>query len=95
MFGQIFSTKSRYVLCILDSNYNKKIWPTFEKENFVPRVQAGSVIPVFLDDTKFVGIPQDLVGVKFRYDPNDATDADWPKRATDEIILKLIDKLSE
>ena len=91
-FADIFGNKSRYVLCILDKHYAEKIWPTFEKEQFTPRVATESVFPIFLDDTKFVGIPHDIVGMKFRFDPSDAA---WPKNATDEIVLKLIDKLSE
>lgn len=94
-FADIFGTKSRYVLCILDKHYAAKIWPTFEKEQFAPRVATESVFPVFLDDTKFVGIPHDIIGMKFRFDPTDGNDADWPARATKEIVYKLIDKLSE
>ena len=61
----------------------------------MPRVATESVFPVFLDDTKFVGIPHDIIGMKFRFDPTDANDADWPARATKEIVYKLIDKLTE
>jgi len=49
------------------------------------------VIPIFLDDTKFVGIPSDIVGIRFKFAPNDPK---WKEVATDEIIMKLIDKLS-
>jgi hypothetical protein len=94
-FAEIFSTKSRYVLCILDKHYAAKIWPTFEKEQFTPRVATESVFPVFLDKTTFVGIPHDLIGMNFKFDHEDTANVDWPKRATDEIVLKLIDKLSE
>jgi hypothetical protein len=91
-FKEIFGDKSRYVVCILDKHHSDKIWPTFEREIFMPRVVSGTVIPIFLDDTKFVGISHDLVGIKFKFDP---TDPNWQKRANDEIITKLIDKLSE
>jgi hypothetical protein len=91
-FKDIFGEKSRYVVCILDKHHAQKIWPTFEREIFSPRVISGTVIPIFLDDTKFVGIPHDLIGIKFKFDP---TEPEWQKRANDEIILKLIDKLSE
>ena len=60
--------------------------------HFVPRIAEESVIPVFLDDSKFPGIPHDIVGIKFTFDANDP---DWKRKATDEIIIKLIDKLSE
>jgi hypothetical protein len=90
-FKEIFSKKSKYVLVILDEHHAKKIWPTFEREHFAPRIEDESVIPIFLDDTKFVGIPSDLVGIKFKFDPSDPT---WKDQATDEIIMKLIEKLS-
>lgn len=91
-FKEIFGEKSRYVICILDKHHAQKIWPTFEREIFIPRVASGTVIPIFLDETKFVGIPHDLIGIKFMFDP---TDPEWHRKADNEIILKLIDKLSE
>ncbi len=91
LFRGIFAEKSRFILCLLDKHHLEKIWPTFEREHFAPRVAAGAVIPVYLDDTKFVGIPQDIVGIKFTY--NEAQ-PDWRKRADSEIVLKLIEKLS-
>jgi|ERR1035437_1888274 hypothetical protein len=90
-FKDIFSKKSKYVLVLLDEHHAKKIWPTFEREHFTPRIADESVIPIFLDDTKFVGIPSDIIGIHFKFDPNDPK---WKERATDEIIMKLIDKLS-
>jgi hypothetical protein len=90
-FKTIFGEKSRLILCILDEHHAKKIWPTFEREHFTTRIPDESVIPIFLDETKFVGIPQDLVGVPFEYDPGDPG---WKKKVDDEIIVKLIDKLS-
>jgi hypothetical protein len=84
--------ESRFVVCILDGFHSTKIWPTFEREVFAPRIADESVIPIFLDDTKFVGIPQDIVGIHFKFDP---TASGWKSRADDEIIYKLIDKLSE
>lgn len=90
-FKSIFADKSRLVVCILDEHHAKKIWPTFEREHFMPRIPEESVIPIFLDDTKFPGIPQDIVGIHFKFDP---ADPDWKKKATDKIILKLIDRIS-
>jgi hypothetical protein len=92
-FEAIFSTRSRFVLCILDRNHRDKIWPTFERQHFAPRVHEETVIPIFLDDTAFVGIPEDLVGIKFNFNPSE--DSGWKKRADDEIVLKIIDKLSQ
>jgi hypothetical protein len=91
-FKEIFAEKSRFVVCILDKYHLSKLWPTFEREHFVPRIADESVIPIFLDDSKFPGIPQDIVGIKLNFDANDP---EWKKKATDEIIMKLIDKLSE
>lgn len=87
-FARIFGTASRYVVCLLDVHHQEKIWPTFEREVFAPRVQRGEVIPVFLDDTPFVGIPQDVVGINFK-DPSEG----WQQRADDRIVMKIIDKL--
>lgn len=89
-FSVVFGQQSRLVVCLLDKFHLEKIWPTFEREHFMPRVADESVIPIFLDDTKFVGIPQDLVGIKFSYDPNDPN---WESKATEEIVFKLIDKI--
>jgi hypothetical protein len=89
-FQEIFSDKSRFVVCLLDRHHLEKIWPTFEREHFLPRVADESVIPIFLDDTKFVGIPQDLIGIKFKFDP---AAANWQSDATDQIVMRLIDRI--
>lgn len=87
-FKEIFGTKSRYVVCLLDKHHADKIWPTFERDCFKPRVGDGAVIPIYLDDTPFVGIPQDIAGIDFKgRDPND-TDL-----VTDHIVYKLEEKL--
>lgn len=92
VFKEIFAEKSRYVLCLLDSYHAEKIWPTFEREHFAPRVAEESVIPVYLDDTKFVGIPSDIIGVRFHYD-REASDG-WQDRADQLIVEKLIELLT-
>jgi hypothetical protein len=56
------------------------------------RVADETVIPIFLDKTKFPRIPRDLLGIHFQFDVNDP---DWKAKADVEIIYKLIDKLSE
>jgi hypothetical protein len=90
-FREIFGERSKLVVSLLDKHHLAKLWPTFEREIFAPRIQSESVIPIFLDDTKFPGVPQDIIGIKFEFD---ASDPEWRKEATDEIIMKLIDKLS-
>lgn len=89
VFREIFAEKSRFVLCLLDSFHADKIWPTFEREHFAPRVTDASVVPVYLDDTKFVGIPSDIVGIRFRYDRK-AEDG-WQEQADKEIVERLVD----
>jgi hypothetical protein len=90
-FARVFSSASRFVLCILDAHHHRKIWPTFEREVFVPRVADETVIPVFLDQTKFAGIPQDIVGIHFKFD---TSDANWQSQAYEKILSRVIDRLS-
>jgi hypothetical protein len=90
-FERIFRHDSRLVVCLLDVNYREKLWPTFERECFMPRVALGEVIPVFLDDTVFVGIPRDIIGIMFADDDRDAVG--YGNRVTDEIVFKLADRL--
>ncbi|WP_218972632.1 TIR domain-containing protein [Aeromonas hydrophila] len=88
-FAEVFSKKSRFVVCLLDSNHKEKIWPTFERECFSPRIEDEAVIPVYLDDTIFVGIPKDIIGIDFkRKDPSNEV------IITDEIVLKLESRLN-
>ncbi len=89
-FKRIFSEDSRLVICLLDKHHNEKIWPTFERECFQPRVQDEAVIPIFLDDTSFVGIPKDLIGIKFSWS---IADSNWKDKAVDNIVLKVIERL--
>jgi hypothetical protein len=89
-FERIFGRDSRLVICLLDKHYRDKIWPTFERECFLPRVPFGDVIPVYLDDTSFVGIPKDLIGIKF---DRSANSEEEKGRVTDEIAFKLIERL--
>lgn len=89
-FKRVFVEDSDFVICLLDKYHEAKIWPTFERECFAPRVAGEEVIPIFLDDTVFVGIPQDIVGIKFRWDP---ADPEWKRRASEEIVMRLLDRL--
>lgn len=89
-FERIFSSDSKFVLCLLDINHKNKIWPTFERECFAEKTQTNEVIPIFLDDTKFVGIPQDIVGIKFFYKKEDK---DLNSRIREEIIYKIVQRV--
>ena len=91
-FNRIFSADSRLVVCLLDTHHNKKIWTTFERECFRPRVPDATVIPIMLDDTNFVGIPDDIVGIHFDWDPDDPN---WTDKVTDDIVFKIIERLSQ
>jgi hypothetical protein len=87
-FKAIFGNDSRYVVCLLDKHHAEKIWPTFERACFKPRVAEGAVIPIFLDDTIFVGIPEDIIGIDFK--KKDPTNTNV---VTDEIVYRLEAKL--
>jgi len=89
-FERIFVDDSRYVVCILDINHKNKIWPTFERECFKKRLGSEEVIPVFLDDTIFVGIPDDIVGIRYKWDQENAK---WQEEVDDQIIYKIWEKL--
>lgn len=89
-FKQIFSENSDYVIVILDINHKNKIWPTFERDCFVDRVKAGEVIPIVLDDTKFVGILSDIVSIHYKWDEGSP---DWKSEASEKIVFRLIDRL--
>jgi hypothetical protein len=89
-FKRIFGESSRLVVCLLDSHHKRKIWPTFERECFLPRVAEGDVIPILLDDTPFVGIPSDVVGIKFSADPASPTFED---DVIEQIVYRLMDRI--
>lgn len=89
-FERIFLTDSRYVVCLLDSFHKEKIWPTFERDCFKKRVPNGDVIPVYLDDTIFVGIPDDIIGIKYEWDEENIS---WQEETQDQIVFKIWEKL--
>ena len=90
-FNEVFAEKCRFVVCLLDKHYLEKIWPTFERESFSPRVAEAAVIPIYIDDTLFPGIPRDIVGVKFNI--VGVSPEELANRVTDEIVFKLISRL--
>lgn len=92
-FTEIFGEQSRFVVCLLDKHHVEKIWPTFERECFAPRVSEAAVIPIYLDDTPVPGIPKDIVGIPFKN--NAALSADLANRVTDEIVFKLFELLED
>ncbi|MDW3193344.1 MAG: TIR domain-containing protein [Cytophagales bacterium] len=89
-FERIFVHASQFVLCLLDANHRDKIWPTFERDCFKKRVPNEEVIPVYLDDTVFAGIPDDIVGIKFKWDEELPG---WQDTVEDEIVFKVWEKL--
>ena len=55
------------------------------------RVKATRLINlVYLDNTEFVGIPKDIVGIKLTWDQDDDT---WKKDVVDKVIFKLMERL--
>jgi len=52
-----------------------------------------AVIPIYLDDTAFPGIPKDIVGIRFRGE--NAKEQELDNRVTDEIVFKLIARLED
>jgi hypothetical protein len=90
-FTEVFGEKSRFIICLLDENHRDKIWPTFERECFTPRVADAAVIPIYLDNSVFVGIPKDIVGIKFQ--PVITLTPDLENLITDKITYKLQAKL--
>jgi hypothetical protein len=91
-FKRIFTSACRFVAVLLDEHHLKKIWPTFERECFTPRVADAAVIPIKLDDSLFPGIPHDIALIRFRYDLHDP---DWKKRAESEIVFRIIDRIGD
>ncbi|PTU30294.1 TIR domain-containing protein [Stenotrophobium rhamnosiphilum] len=89
-FEKIFGRDSRLVICLLDKHYREKIWPTFERECFAPRVVDREVIPIFLDDTAFVGISRDTIGIPYAQGAGAQAEKN---RITDEIVFKLWERL--
>lgn len=90
-FASVFGAKSRFVICLLDEHYVEKIWPTFERESFLPRVGEESVFPIFLDDTVVLGIPKDIAGVNFK--GYRSFGGLLQNRITDDIVFKFLERL--
>ena len=49
------------------------------------------MIPIYLDDTVFPGIPQDIVGIKFTRAPDKALE----DQVTDDIVFRLLARLDD
>lgn len=88
-FQSIFRSRSRLIVCLLDKYHSEKIWPIFERECFEPRVVEEAVIPIYLDDTPFLGIPKDTVGISFTQDYG----TDLQDKVTDQIVFRLVERL--
>lgn len=90
-FMEIFGEQSRFVICLLDKHHVEKIWPTFERECFAPRISEAAVIPIYLDDAPVPGIPKDIVGITFKN--YSEIDVDLANKVTDKVVFKLLDLL--
>ena len=89
-FERIFVSDSRYVVCLLDVFHKEKIWPTFERDCFKIRIPNGEVIPIYLDETIFVGIPDDIVGIKYYWNEENNK---WKDEVQDKIVFRIWEKL--
>ena len=89
-FSEIFLNQSRLVVAILDQHHFEKVWPTFERDCFSSRVPDGEVIPIFLDDTVFPGIPKDLVSIFFR---GNSDAENYEDQIIDTIVMRIATKL--
>jgi hypothetical protein len=85
IFTEIFVDKSRLVVCLLDENHERKTWPTFERDCFRPRVAAAEVIPIRLDDTVFVGIPDDINSIRFDFSGK----TEGQEQEIEELVLRI------
>ncbi|OOG73091.1 TIR domain-containing protein [Algoriphagus sp. A40] len=85
-FTRIFNDESKFVLCLLDAHHHDKIWPTFERETFRVRVQEEAIIPAYLDETKFLGIPEDLYGFDLKHE--------FSENDIDNAVIKLVERIS-
>jgi hypothetical protein len=85
-FTRIFNDQSRFILCLLDSYHKDKIWPTFERETFKLRLSEEAIIPVYLDDSVFLGIPEDIYGFDMK---KTRTEDD-----IDNAVIKLVERIS-
>lgn len=84
-FTRIFNEDSRFVLCFLDANHHDKIWPTFERETFRARLKDEAIIPVYLDNTRFLGIPEDLYGFDMK--------SEYTEDDIDNHVIKLVERI--
>ncbi|MBN7783893.1 TIR domain-containing protein [Ponticoccus gilvus] len=48
----IYRSEAKYVLCIIDDEYSKKMWPRFEVTKFEERLGDGAVIPILIGNFK-------------------------------------------
>lgn len=85
-FTKIFNDQSRFVLCLLDRFHLDKIWPTFERETFRKRLAEEAIIPVYLDDSTFLGIPEDIYGFDMKKGQSE--------RDIDNAVDKLVERIS-
>lgn len=49
-FEPIYAADAKYVIAMIDSNYPKKIWTTFESKQYKDRFGDNTVIPILFED---------------------------------------------
>ena len=72
----------------------KTLLPTTSHLKKIKRQDLGNdeaVIPIFLDDTVFPGIPRDIVGIKFVRDQS----KELEDQVIDNIVFRLLERLDD
>jgi hypothetical protein len=62
-FKRVFGKEAAVILPLVDEAYVDRLWTTFERECFLPRVAKSAVIPIRLDKVECPGLPMSLHGV--------------------------------
>lgn len=89
-FKQIYAKDAKLIIVFLDSDYNKRVWPKFEKSCFEDRVKNEEVVPVFLTDEPVKGMPDTIFGIKC---DNDTSNPEWKSNTATTIAEQICEKL--
>jgi hypothetical protein len=65
----IYRSEAEFVICLLSSDYPKRIWTKFESEQFKDRFKDGEVIPVWFSDAPVGIFDETSRKCGFTYDP--------------------------
>ncbi len=85
---QVYSKDSHFVIMFASRHYEKKAWPSHERQSALSRHlkgETGRILPVKLDDTEIPGVPSTIRYIDAR--------AVAPERLSELIRQKLDDEL--